>query len=190
MDVFIWIYIYTYSGESGSGKTECVKYLLQYLAFQSRKITTTPSPTLLQDNTTAVLNTTTTTTTSRTSSISGTGSLPPSSTEEKLVQVNPIIEAFGNAKTVKNNNSSRFAKYLKLYFHSKSSSSSSSSDNNYNYNSKSSGGYGTIAGAQVRLELIISFLYIDLYILLNMYIPYCLFLFILSLDVPISLRED
>uniref|UniRef100_A0A8C8A6I2 Myosin heavy chain 11 n=1 Tax=Otus sunia TaxID=257818 RepID=A0A8C8A6I2_9STRI len=74
------------TGESGAGKTENTKKVIQYLAVVAS------SHKGKKD-------------------ISITGEL-----EKQLLQANPILEAFGNAKTVKNDNSSRFGKFIRINF--------------------------------------------------------------------------
>ncbi|XP_037128709.1 myosin-10 isoform X6 [Syngnathus acus] len=77
------------TGESGAGKTENTKKVIQYLAHvaSSHKGVTPRSKDALQ------------------------GEL-----ERQLLQANPILEAFGNAKTTKNDNSSRFGKFIRINF--------------------------------------------------------------------------
>merc|ERR1739838_1303666 len=83
------------TGESGAGKTENTKKVIQYLA-----------------NIAAVQKTSSSHTPSSTEGPNFTfGEL-----EQQLLKANPILEAFGNAKTVKNDNSSRFGKFVRINF--------------------------------------------------------------------------
>ncbi|XP_051940752.1 myosin-10 isoform X1 [Hippocampus zosterae] len=95
------------TGESGAGKTENTKKVIQYLAHvasshKGRKDHNippeSPKPVKLQAQ----------------NAVSG--ALFYGELERQLLQANPILESFGNAKTVKNDNSSRFGKFIRINF--------------------------------------------------------------------------
>ncbi|KAA8910933.1 P-loop containing nucleoside triphosphate hydrolase protein [Sphaerosporella brunnea] len=81
------------SGESGAGKTVSAKYIMRYFA-------TVEDPTRPGK---------------RRKGGQGTA-MKMSKTEEQILATNPIMEAFGNAKTTRNDNSSRFGKYIEIMF--------------------------------------------------------------------------
>ena len=87
------------SGESGAGKTENVKYAMQFLTSLGN---VSESRNIAKDMF------------RKSSSINKRFSLKKEAIEEKILSCNPILEAFGNAKTVRNDNSSRFGKYVSL----------------------------------------------------------------------------
>uniref|UniRef100_A0A6Q2XFT0 Myosin motor domain-containing protein n=1 Tax=Esox lucius TaxID=8010 RepID=A0A6Q2XFT0_ESOLU len=68
------------SGESGAGKTEASKKILQYYAVSCPSVS------------------------------------PMDRVRDRMLLSNPVLEAFGNAKTLKNDNSSRFGKYMDIQF--------------------------------------------------------------------------
>ena len=75
------------SGESGAGKTEAAKRIMQYIAAVSGDTTGTSS------------------------SSSGIHTI-----KDMVLATNPLLESFGCAKTLRNNNSSRHGKYLEIMF--------------------------------------------------------------------------
>lgn len=72
------------TGESGAGKTENTKKVIQYLAAVAQS-----DPTTRQKS-------------------------QHSNLSQQILRANPILEAFGNAQTVRNNNSSRFGKFIRI----------------------------------------------------------------------------
>uniref|UniRef100_A0A8D0MZN2 Myosin-7 n=1 Tax=Sus scrofa TaxID=9823 RepID=A0A8D0MZN2_PIG len=76
------------TGESGAGKTVNTKRVIQYFAVIAA----------IGDR-------------SKKEQTPGKGTL-----EDQIIQANPALEAFGNAKTVRNDNSSRFGKFIRIHF--------------------------------------------------------------------------
>ncbi|KAJ7510423.1 P-loop containing nucleoside triphosphate hydrolase protein [Mycena galericulata] len=77
------------SGESGAGKTESAKLVMRFIA--------APKSSSINSD--------------KNSFVEG-----ASQVEQQIQATNPILEAFGNAKTTRNDNSSRFGKYIQLLF--------------------------------------------------------------------------
>ena len=86
------------SGESGAGKTENTKKVIQYLAMIAGASHHGKDKQLVRKASQQLM--------SKTGFTGRQGEL-----EAQLLQANPILEAFGNAKTVKNDNSSRFVSH-------------------------------------------------------------------------------
>ncbi|XP_051986017.1 myosin-10 isoform X2 [Xyrauchen texanus] len=90
------------TGESGAGKTENTKKVIQYLAHVASSHKGRKDHNIPPESPKAV---------KLQSGILSYGEL-----ERQLLQANPILESFGNAKTVKNDNSSRFGKFIRINF--------------------------------------------------------------------------
>ncbi|GFG33445.1 hypothetical protein Cfor_10035, partial [Coptotermes formosanus] len=106
------------SGESGAGKTEAARIVLQFVALapdQSREVKIM---------------------------------------KERLVQTGPLLEAFGNAKTYRNDNSSRFGKYLDIEFDYKGDPLGGTITNlpNYKINTVSVSGFQSRVTCQAQGE--------------------------------------
>ena len=111
------------SGESGAGKTESTKKVIQYLASIATDVhpPTTPSHSRNISTTGFSRSISKRRSQNLSPSISGGGSNLKAKgrlglLERQILQANPILEAFGNAQTQRNNNSSRFGKFVRIMF--------------------------------------------------------------------------
>jgi len=91
------------TGESGAGKTENTKKVIQYFALVAA------ASAKKEDDGKKTM-----------------------TLEDQIVSANPVLEAYGNAKTTRNNNSSRFGKFIRIHF----------------------GSSGKIAGADIEVYLL------------------------------------
>ncbi|KAI0207651.1 hypothetical protein LSAT2_007632 [Lamellibrachia satsuma] len=108
------------TGESGAGKTENTKKVIQYLAYVAASLRSQKAggaTAIMQSAQISHLNMREHLTSSLLrKSIDVKFKGRRGELEQQLLQANPILEAFGNAKTVKNDNSSRFGKFIRINF--------------------------------------------------------------------------
>ncbi|GAC99062.1 hypothetical protein PHSY_006659 [Pseudozyma hubeiensis SY62] len=100
------------TGESGAGKTENTKKVIQYLAAiaadPAAHGSQSPANSLTPSSSREVLD--------RINGVQPVASKRLGLLERQILQANPILEAFGNAQTIRNNNSSRFGKFVRIEF--------------------------------------------------------------------------
>lgn len=80
------------SGESGAGKTVTTKIIMRYLTILSQRRVSKRGSKCLHGNNQSL------------------------TVENQVLQSNPVLESFGNARTIRNDNSSRFGKYIDMIF--------------------------------------------------------------------------
>lgn len=97
-----------YRGESGAGKTENTKKVIQYLTAIAAEAATSLPPSGSASSFTDLE--------VQRNTLSKSVSSRKDQLEAQIIQANPILEAFGNAQTVRNNNSSRFGKFVRIEF--------------------------------------------------------------------------
>ena len=86
------------SGESGAGKTVTTKFIMQYLATLSKRSADPGEGEVVKAQST------------------GPGEKEKVDIEQQVLHSNPILESFGNARTIRNDNSSRFGKFIEIQF--------------------------------------------------------------------------